>query len=654
MIRVNNTTAPRARALRLPAFGVLLTVLLAFLVGANAARADCLESPYPDVRSLEALSVQDPKKALEAIRTALADAQRSTAKDKRHLAALYAVAAQSYSLLELDADARSAAATGLELAPEPTDLTHLILRIAHAENIYDSAGIDSAITAIEKARSTQPRGSRAAVCLQITLGRLQFRRGRADLALLTLTEAYRASLRLAAAAPRVEAASTLSPVMRVVGDFGQALALNQESIDWEQSHNATLSLSVARYLRGQILSEMRDYKAAIEETWKARKLSVQLADQQGIGFADLALCEDRLELGQPGVARVDCESALPVFTASQSADVIRKAQVLLARVDLAEGHPDTALASLNDVLNKGSADVQPRQLPGVYYVRAQANAALHRYSDAYRDLDEYLKRYVASVDAERAQQVAALRARFETDREIERNDSLQHQLELAGERAERQRSQLRWVVIATTASGIVIALLTYLLIANLRYRKQLVRLATRDSLTGLPNRGRMAAVATQALAAAHTTQQPLSVALIDLDRFKTLNDHCGHASGDRVLKEFAAIATAAIRPTDILGRWGGEEFLLVLPDTTLDTAMEMLNFIRQKVAQIKLEGWDIRVSISAGLATSGQGAFSLDEILARADVALYKAKNSGRDLVCYAEESFQSASTGVRRALRQR
>ena len=92
----------------------------------------------------------------------------------------------------------------------------------------------------------------------------------------------------------------------------------------------------------------------------------------------------------------------------------------------------------------------------------------------------------------------------------------------------------------------------------------------------------------------------------------------------------------------------------MLPDTTLDTAMQILDVIRQKVAQIQFEGWDLHVSISAGLATSGQGAFSLDEILARADVALYKAKNSGRDLVCYAEESFQSASTGVRRALRQR
>src|SRR6185369_17128502 len=100
----------------------------------------------------------------------------------------------------------------------------------------------------------------------------------------------------------------------------QALALNQESIDWEQRHHATLSLSVARYLRGQILSDMHDYKAAIEETGQARKLSVELADQQGIGFADLATCDDRLALGQPGAARAACESALRIFTDSQSTD----------------------------------------------------------------------------------------------------------------------------------------------------------------------------------------------------------------------------------------------------------------------------------------------------------------------------------------------
>ncbi len=650
MSLVNNTGRLRHWTLPVPVLGVMTTII-AF--STPVAQADCLTFPDPGLHALETLSNQDPKRALEAIEIALAEAQRAAPADTRHIAALYAVTAQSYSLLELDADARAAASTGLGFAPDPTDPTHLSLQISHAENVYDAAGINGAIASIDAARSSQVRGSRADLCLQITLGRLQFRQGRADLALLTLTQAYRASLSLAIAEPRVTAASALSPVMRSVGDFTEALALNQEVIDWDLGHKAKMSLSVARFLRGQILSEMRSYEPAIAETAQARKLSLELADSQGVGFADLATCEARIELGQLAAARADCESALRIFSASSSTDVVKESQALLARLDLAEGHAGKALATLNDVLRGGGEDVQPRQLPRVYQFRARANAALHNYSNAYRDLDEYLRRYVANVDAERAQQVAALRARFETDREIERNDSLHRELELAHELAERQRVQLRWVVVATVASGIVIALLTALLIVNLRYRKQLVRLATRDSLTGLRNRGAMAAVATEALAAAFTRQQPLSVALIDLDRFKALNDQLGHATGDRVLKEFAAIATASIRSTDTLGRWGGEEFLLLLPDTTLDTAMETLDRMRQLVAQIALAGSALRVTISAGLATSGEGAVGLDEILARADVALYKAKNSGRDLVCYAEESFQSASTGVRRALRR-
>src|SRR6266581_1972673 len=87
MTLVNKSGDPQPRTVRLPALAVLLTLILASL--APAVQADCLESPYPDVRSLEALGVQDPKKALEAIRTELAAAQQSAAADKRHLAALY-------------------------------------------------------------------------------------------------------------------------------------------------------------------------------------------------------------------------------------------------------------------------------------------------------------------------------------------------------------------------------------------------------------------------------------------------------------------------------------------------------------------------------------------------------------------------------------
>ena len=86
---------------------------------------------------------------------------------------------------------------------------------------------------------------------------------------------------------------------------------------------------------------------------------------------------------------------------------------------------------------------------------------------------------------------------------------------------------------------LVIVLLTYILIANLRHRRELVRLARQDGLTALPNRRRTAELATAALNHAIENQRPLTVAVIDLDHFKTINDRCGHATGDYVLKEFA-------------------------------------------------------------------------------------------------------------------
>jgi len=622
-----------------------LTLLGVGMLLGGVARAGCLELSPPSTQPLQELSIRDPKKAIAAVKAALEAASRPSVVDESRIAALYAIEAQSYSLLELDADARSAALKGLEFAPLPNDSTHLTLQMVYAENVYDADGINAALTALDKARSLQLAGSRADLCLQITIGRVQNRSGRSDLALSTLTQAYRTSLTFPVAEPRVAAAAALSPVMRSVGDYKQALALSQEVIAWETKHHATLSLSVEHYLRGQILSEMHNYKDAVVETQLARELSVELSDQQGVGFADLATCRVRLELKDPEAARTDCENALRIFSASRSVDVEKEAQALLARIDLAEGHADKALAQLNDVLRGNAEQMMPRLVPSVYELRARANASLQKYPEAYRDLSEYLDHYMARTEAERAQQVSSLRARFETDREIERNASLQRELALADERAQRQRAELRWAVIGAGMSVMVIALLTYLLVINRRYRRQLVRLATEDSLTGLPNRGRSAALATQALLTAFDRRQPLSIALIDLDRFKAINDRYGHAAGDRVLQEFAALARKSIRPSDTLGRWGGEEFLLVLPNTTLDVALGLLDHLRLQAGLITTtdEEADLHVSISAGLATTGEEPCSLDEIVASADLALYEAKNSGRDLVRYCSLSTTTA-----------
>src|SRR5215469_18070232 len=138
------------------------------------------------------------------------------------------------------------------------------------------------------------------------------------------------------------------------------------------------------------------------------------------------------------------------------------------------------------------------------------------------------------------------------------------------------------------------------------------------------------------------------------------SDVCSSDLGDYVLREFARVGRGSLRATDILGRWGGEEFLLILPDTTLDAALASVERLRVLALAIRVPGGaddeeaPVRVTFSAGLATTAEGPRSLDEIIARADAALYEAKNEGRDLVRIDRESYQTASTGVRRALHLR
>jgi diguanylate cyclase (GGDEF)-like protein len=520
--------------------------------------------------------------------------------------------------------------------------------------VYDQAGIAAAVKVTEEAQAVQKRGSLEDICLLIGRGLLQYREDREDLAISSLTQAYRSSTTPAFAEPHILAAGVLATVLRGMGDYSQALALNQEAIDWDTARHSPLALSVDRFLRGRILILVPKYAQAIDEFDDARKLSAMLNDTQGVAFADVRVCEARIELGQLIKARSACENALFTFIASRFSDEVKETEALLARIDLAEGHPEKALATLNEVLDHSGTDVLPLRVASLYQWRARTNAALHNYRDAYNDLSEYTRRYVATNDADRTKQAVALRARFETDREIERNALLKRELDLSHEQSQRQAQQLRWNAIAAVSAVMVIALLIYFLVTNLRFRKQLVRLASQDGLTGLPNRRRTAELATEQLAAATASDGSLTIAIIDMDHFKFINDRCGHATGDYVLREFARIGREAVRTQDTLGRWGGEEFLLIMPDATLEVAIATLERLRTLVFGINLpaSGSGLRVSMSAGLATRDVQVRSLDELIARADAALYVAKNEGRDLVRVADENFLT-TTGIRRATRQ-
>jgi len=164
-------------------------------------------------------------------------------------------------------------------------------------------------------------------------------------------------------------------------------------------------------------------------------------------------------------------------------------------------------------------------------------------------------------------------------------------------------------------------------------------LATRDDLTGLVNRRRARELLSE-MALVEDSRRPFAVALIDLDSFKQLNDRFGHSGGDQVLRRFSDEARALVRSVDTVARWGGEEFLILMPATEEAFAFELVERLRLRIAALRIDNLagKIAFTFSAGIATHRAG-YTMDDTIARADQALYAAKNAGRNRVDLALET---------------
>ena len=170
------------------------------------------------------------------------------------------------------------------------------------------------------------------------------------------------------------------------------------------------------------------------------------------------------------------------------------------------------------------------------------------------------------------------------------------------------------------------------------------RLAMSDALTGVFNRRRFADVLRHEWASARRYKHPLSLLLFDVDHFKEVNDDGGHAAGDETLKHIAEIISSSIREVDLCARYGGDEFVLLLPHTPLANATVVAERVRSKLARARVTwaGAAASVSLSVGIASNEDAAQEKPEDLVEAaDRALYEAKRAGRDRVIVARVGTQ-------------
>ncbi|ALJ33963.1 diguanylate cyclase [Azospirillum brasilense] len=170
--------------------------------------------------------------------------------------------------------------------------------------------------------------------------------------------------------------------------------------------------------------------------------------------------------------------------------------------------------------------------------------------------------------------------------------------------------------------------------------ERLRRLSITDSLTGVSNRRHFVEAAEQELARARRHGRPVTLLMLDLDHFKSINDTHGHAVGDEALRTFTAACRALLRENDLLGRTGGEEFAILLPETDIAGARMVAERIRRRTAELAVPAGDetVRFTVSIGVACCAAGTRDVDAMLSSADEALYRAKAAGRNRVVCARE----------------
>jgi two-component system, cell cycle response regulator len=193
-----------------------------------------------------------------------------------------------------------------------------------------------------------------------------------------------------------------------------------------------------------------------------------------------------------------------------------------------------------------------------------------------------------------------------------------------------------------------------------RLNRMFRELAVKDGLTGLFNHRHFHEALSHEVERSERYERPMSVLFLDLDHFKQYNDRNGHQKGDMLLKSVAACLQTTARKTDVIARWGGEEFVVIAPETDTATAVELAKRLRIAIAALNVPGREKQpngiVSVSIGVGTLHEHSNSARGLIAQADKALYQAKAQGRNTVCVAEgyvedTASQLSATGIRRRM---
>lgn len=281
--------------------------------------------------------------------------------------------------------------------------------------------------------------------------------------------------------------------------------------------------------------------------------------------------------------------------------------------------------------------VQPNFIQ-LHLILAEHYENLNKYDLAYLEKESYLEKYHVYRKNKRLAMIASLEESFEVKDKKASNDLLKSRNELKIRRVAKVKNEKATQEYNFTLIISVAVVFVLLFFRQLTVRQKLIQLTLTDSLTGLSNRSALFEKGKKMVSNFTNKPDDLSVLLLDLDFFKKINDNYGNNVGDKVLRIVAKLVQETMRSRDVLSRLGGEEFVALLPYADTHKAKAIAMRINEKIALYDFSNVmsQSKVTVSIGVATMEDNKMNFDDLLHCADLAMYQAKEQGRNtVVCY-------------------
>lgn len=610
---------------------------------ALAAAAEWLARDFDQARPAVMAWVRDPSLPLESRSRLLRSAIE---------------VARTSAELEFDADAGPAfqALVGqLPAGPERSRLNQAYANLNIARGRFEAAGsLYEQAVAEDAGRDIAERAN-----LRSSLGVARAQQGRLDDALNAMLQAYRL-YEQTETGPSADLLRNIGGLSIYLEDWEQAerfshLAIEKLGPDNPAAAGVYSNLAAALTSQGDLEAALEALETGMALGEAGGRPSASVISNLGYVLRELDRPEDALAHFERA-AELN-RAASDVGSLAISLKNIGETLIELDRRQDADAALQASLAAYRE------ADIKPKRLE-LYPVLVENLEQLALYPEALSMMREYrqLTEELASADAQA--RIAQLQTAFDLERkerelaESER-ERLAGEAELTALQAEQSRQNL--VRALLLAGVVVLGLFLALVLRSLRMRTQANRLlaeknaeidqqhkalgetnarlhrqSIEDELTGLGNRRSLRQLLASELPPA-LRRSPALLVLIDLDRFKGINDRFGHSTGDRVLAEFANVLRSVAGPDDVLARWGGEEFLWLVADADIGDASDRCRILADRVRTAEFETPDRSLSITCSMGTTPldldvedpQAAFDL--ALKIADAALYEAKDSGRN-----------------------